>query len=205
MYKLYGAAGSASVAAHCLLEETGAPYEFVAVDLSGDTRDPEYLKLNPHGRVPTLVVEGRPVFESAAICAWLADRHPQAGLAPAADAPERAAYMQWLMYLTNTVQEYMLQMFYPDRCTTHAEHAPHIAARAKERVDHAFGVVEKSLQSGGPYLLGVTASAADIYLSMLAGWHDDQERFHERFPAIDSNRRRIAQRPGTARALAANG
>lgn len=205
MYKLYGSPGSASTAPHCMLEEVGAPYEFVAVDISGDTRDPEYVKLNPHGRVPTLLVDGRPMFESAAICAYLADRHPEAGLAPATDAPERAAYMQWMMYLTNTVQELMLQMFYPDRCTTHPEEAPHIAEKARERIDTAFGVVDKALQAGGPHLLGDKASAADVYLSMLAGWYDGQDAFARKFPAVEANRRAIAQRPGMARGLKANG
>lgn len=204
MYKLYGSPGSASTAAHCMLEEVGAPYEFVAVDISGDTRDPAYLKLNPHGRVPTLVVDGRPMFECAAICAFLADRHPAAGLAPAVDAPERASYMQWVVYLTNTVQELMLQMFYPERCTTHPDEAPHIAQKARERFDAAFDVVERALKSGGPFLLGGNASTPDIYLSMLAGWHPDQDAFAKRCPAIDAMRRQLAQRPGMARALAVN-
>ena len=205
MYKLYGSPGSASTAPHCMLEEVGASYTFVPVDISGEARDPEYLKLNPHGRVPTLVLDGRAVFEAAAICAWLADRHPEAGLAPANDAPERGTYLQWMMYLTNTVQERMLQMFYPDRCTTHAEEAPHIADKARERIDESFGVVEKALKADGPYLLGEKASAADIFLSMLAGWHPDQDKLAEAFPAIDANRKLLAQRPGMAKALAANG
>ena len=187
-----------------MLEEVGAPYEFVQVDISGDTRDPAYLKLNPHGRVPTLLVDGKPMFECAAICAFLADRHPQAGLAPAADAPERAAYMQWMVYLTNTIQELMLQMFYPERCTTHADEAPHIAAKTRERFDAAFDVVEKALKAGGPYLLGTKASAADVYLSMLAGWHPDPDALAKRCPGIAAMRKKIAERPGMARALAVN-
>lgn len=205
MYKLFGSPGSASLAAHCMLEEVARPYEFIAVDISGDTRDPHYLRLNPHGRVPTLMIDGKPMFESAAICAYLADRHPKAGLAPAFDAPERATYMQWMMYLTNTVQELMLQMFYPERCTTRPSEAPHIVDKARARIDEAFGVVEKALQAGGPFLLGEKASAADIYLSMLAGWYDGQGRFAELFPAVEANRKLIAERPATAKAQKANG
>jgi glutathione S-transferase len=205
MYKLYGAPGSASTAPHCLLEEVGAPYELVAVDLSGDARDPAYLKLNPHGRVPTLLIDGRPIFESAAICMVLADRHPQAGLAPTVDAAERPAYVQWMVYLTNTVQELMLQMFYPDRCTTEAADAPRVAAKARERIDHAMGVVDKALAADGPYLLGAKASAADIYLTMLSRWYDPQDRFAARFPHVARARELVAERPATARALAANG
>jgi len=205
MYKLYGSPGSASTAAHCVLEETGTDYEFVDVDISGDSRDPAYLKLNPHGRVPTLLIDGRPMFECAAICMVLADRHPEAGLAPAVTDAERPAYVQWMTYLTNTVQELMLQMFYPDRCTTEPAEAPHIAARARQRFDEAFGNVEQALQARGPHLLGDKVSAADIYLLMLTRWHPDQEAFARQFPAIVRNREIVARRAGTARALAANG
>jgi len=205
MYTLYGSPGTASLAPHCMLEQVGAPYTFVPVDISGETRDPAYLKLNPHGRVPTLIVNGKPVFESAAICVWLADRYPQAGLAPAVDAEERALYMQWMMYLTNTVQENLLQFLDPHLYTTHLDETPHIVDKARMRVDTAFGVIEKALKDQGPYLLGGTPSAADIYLSMLAGWYEGQEAFARAFPMIEANRKQLALRPGMARALAVNG
>ena len=64
MYKLYGSLGAASLAPHCVLEASGVDYEFVPVDISDDSeRDPEYLKLNPHGRVPTLVMNGEMIVK----------------------------------------------------------------------------------------------------------------------------------------------
>ena len=76
MYKLYGALGGASLAPHCVLEKSGLPYEFIKVNISRDTeRDPEYLKLNPHGRIPTLVFDDQVIIESAAISIYLADKH----------------------------------------------------------------------------------------------------------------------------------
>ena len=83
MYTLYYSPGSASMAPHGVLEESGAPSTLAGVDMAASKRkDAAYLKLNPHGRVPTLVVDGkRPISESTALCLFIADRLPDAGLA----------------------------------------------------------------------------------------------------------------------------
>src|SRR5688572_14622587 len=92
MYRLYWAPGSAAMAPHAMLEEIGVPYELWPVDLEAP-RPPDYFKLNPNGKVPTLVAkDGQAIYESAAICLYLADRHPEAGLAPALDDPLRGLY-----------------------------------------------------------------------------------------------------------------
>ena len=84
MYTLYWSPGTASLCVHWMLIELGEPHELVKVDIeAGEHRKPEYLKLNPGGVVPTLVVDGVPLGESAALCMILAERHPQAGFAPA--------------------------------------------------------------------------------------------------------------------------
>ena len=78
---------------HLLLLETGAPHELVLVDIPGGAnRDPDYLKLNPNGVVPTLIVDGRPVAETAALLLLLCERHAEAGLAPAPGSAARAAW-----------------------------------------------------------------------------------------------------------------
>ena len=83
MYKLYGALGGASLAPHCVLEKSGLAYEFIEVNIARDTeRDPEYLKLNPHGRIPTLVFDDTVIIESAAISIYLADKHANTELSP---------------------------------------------------------------------------------------------------------------------------
>jgi glutathione S-transferase len=83
MYTLYYSPGSASMAPHGVPEESGAPYTLAGVDMAANKhKDAAYLKLIPHGRVPTLVVDGKqPIYESTAICLFIADRHPTAGLA----------------------------------------------------------------------------------------------------------------------------
>ena len=95
MYKLYGALGGASLAPHCVLEKSGLTYEFIEVNIARDTeRDPEYLKLNPHGRIPTLVFDDTVIIESAAISIYLADKHLNTELSPRLDHPDRASYIQ---------------------------------------------------------------------------------------------------------------
>ena len=83
MYSLYYSPGAASLVVHWLLIELGVPHQLHKLDLqAGQQKRPEYLALNPNGVVPTLVIDGKPMHEAAAMLLWLADRHADAGLAP---------------------------------------------------------------------------------------------------------------------------
>ena len=114
MYTLYYSPGTASMCVHQALIETGAEYRLIRVDLeAGGQRDPAYLKLNPNGVVPTLLIDDVPFAESAALLMTIATRHPQAGLAPAETSPGRIAWYQWIVYLANTLQPAFRSWFYP--------------------------------------------------------------------------------------------
>jgi glutathione S-transferase len=205
MFRLYGAYRSASLAPQMMLEEVGAKYEFVLVDISGDKRDPEYLKLNPHGRVPTLVHDGRAMFESAAICQYVADLHPKAGLAPAWNEPGRSLYLQWLTYLTNTQQEAILEYFYADRYSTDPADAPRVKAKAAQKLDEALNVIDRGLRAK-PYLAGDKCSAADLFLQMVTGpgWHPGDMKPISEYRNIARNRELVAARPAVQRTYKAN-
>lgn len=172
MLQLYYYPGNANLAPHILLEEIGARYELMLLDRTQNAhKNPEYLKLNPHGRIPTLVDGGMVLYESAAICLHLADRHPEAELAPAIGTEARAQFYKWLVYLTNTLQAELMLYFYPERLTEDSGAASQVKSRAEARVagmldfcDHVLGA------NGGPYLLGERYCAADPYLLMLARW-----------------------------------
>ena len=174
MYKLYGSLGAASLAPHCVLEASGESYEFITVDISDEVkRDPEYLKLNPHGRVPTLVMGGEVMMESAAISMYLAGKHPEAHLSPALDDPQRWEYLQWMTYLTNTLQETMLLKRYSSGYTTDTDTSA-VSDSATSRLNQILQVLEVGLEKhGGPFLLGNNLSTADIYLNMVLGWDPD--------------------------------
>ena len=171
MYELFYYPGNASMAPHFVLEDIGAPFVLRLVDRQTyRQKEPEYIKMNPMGRIPTLVDGELVVFESAAICLHLADRHPDAGLAPAAGTVERAHLYQWLMFLTNTIQPDFMAFFYPEQHTADAPGAGAVKASAAARVASAYSVVDEALGKGGPYLLGETPSVADFYLLMLTRW-----------------------------------
>ena len=115
MYTLYYMPGAASMAVHWLLIEIGAPHELRRVDgEAGEQKRPEYLKLNPNGVVPTLLVDGEPMYESAALVLMLAARHPAAGLLPRPGSRAEAMYLQWALHFANTLQPAYRAGFYPD-------------------------------------------------------------------------------------------
>ena len=219
MYKLYGALGGASLAPHCVLDKSGLPYEFIEVNISRDVeRDPEYLKLNPHGRIPTLVFDDQVIIESAAISIYLADKHPQTQLSPPVDHPDRASYIQWMVYITNTLQETMVLKLYTYKYTDDPNCSDQVASRASSKLNMIISFIEKSLgRTEGPFFLGSGLSTADIYLNMLGGWDPaTQVRIlssstvanipkNQRYINVERNYAEMLKRPGVAKTFAANG
>ena len=208
-YKLFGTLGAASLAPQCVLAQADQPYEFVEIDIAQDVeRDPAYLKLNPHGRIPTLIDNGEVIIESAAICLYLADKHPESGLAPAIDSPDRAKYLQWMVYLTNTLQETMLLKIYSDRYTT-ATDADGVNTSASARLQGILDFLETSLkQQDGPFFLGNDPSTPDIYLNMLFDWNPDLENGSLQkadYPNIQHNYLELLKRPKIAKVFLDNG
>ena len=171
MYTLYYSPGSASMLVHLALLEIGAPYRLELVDLQAKAqRDPQYLKLNPLGRVPTLIVDGKAVFESVAILMLLAERHPEARLAPAIGTVERPAWYQWLVFMANTLMPTFRLWFYPPDAVGEAQHVPAVRAVIEARIEGAFDVLDAHLSTHGPYLMGAEFSGADLLLTMLMRW-----------------------------------
>ena len=105
MYTLYYAPGAASMVVHWLLLELDQLHELRLVDTGKrEHKTPQYLAMNPNGVVPTLLVDGAPMSEAAAMLMHLADKHAHAGLAPGHDSDQRRAYTQWMFHLANVVQ-----------------------------------------------------------------------------------------------------
>ncbi len=172
MYKLHYFPSNANAAPHMVLETIGCPYALVLVDRSvTGQKSADYLKINPNGRIPTLVDGDQAIFEAAAIVLHLVDQHPEAELAPKVGTPERAAFYQWLIFLTNSLQEELMVWQYPDRLTgTDAAATAVTKAGAERRASNYLDVIERHLAAKGPFLLGDKPSAADFYLVMLARW-----------------------------------
>ena len=203
-YKLYYYPGNANLTPHMVLEELGAPYELVLLDRSKNAhKASEYLKLNPHGRIPTLVDGDLVLYETAAICLHLIDRHPKAGLAPELGSAERAQFYKWMIYLTNTVQAEMIVYFYPERWSETA--SADVKRHAEAHLDGMFDQIEKDLAAAGPYLLGNRFSAADLFLTMLSRWSRGFTRPARTRPALARLLERVAARPAVQRAFAGEG
>jgi glutathione S-transferase len=171
MFQLYGFVGSASLAPRMVLEELHLPYQFIRLDSEkGEHRSAEYLKLNPNGRVPTLIDGDQVLYEAAAICLHLCDQRPNAHLVPAIGHKARGQLYKWLMFLTNTLQPALIAYFYPDRLSTDPADAAAIKARAELNAQQIYQQIDNELAGQGPYLLGAEFSLIDLYLLMLVRW-----------------------------------
>ena len=172
MYKLYWSPGSAAMAPQAVLNAIGVRHELIKIDdEKREQKSASYLALNPHGRVPTLVYDGASVmYESAAICLLLTERHPEAGLAPTVDHPDRGLFLQWMAYLTNTLQEAQMHYWHGDYFIDGAEQQKQLSKKAEHRSDQMFGFLDGVLNRSGPWLCGPNFYVCDIFLAMLARW-----------------------------------
>ena len=195
MYTLYYSPGAASLVVHWLLIETGARHELRLLDLEArEHKRPEYLALNPGGVVPTLLVHGDPVVETAAIVLHLADAHPSAALAPEPGSIERARHYQWILFLADTLHPAFRIWFYPHEAAG-AEHVDAAREQARVRIEACWDRLEAHLARRGPYLLGVSATAGDFLLTMFMRWSRNMPRPATDWPQLAALAQRMKARP----------
>lgn len=186
MYTLYYSPGTASLAVHLALLEIGVPYELELMDFDTKAqRNETYLRLNPQGQVPTLLIDGKAFTESAALMLILADRHPEAGLAPPLAGSERAGCYQWVVFLSNVLGSTFRHWFYPGDLGA-AEHPPAVRAALLGRIENAWTRLDTHLAAAGPYLLGEHLSVADLLLIMYMRWSRNQPRNALEWPTLKS-------------------
>jgi glutathione S-transferase len=149
---------------HWMLEEVGVPYrmELVSFD-KGEHKKANFLAVNPMGKLPALVHRGTAVTEAAAICAYLADAFPAAGLAPSPSAPERGAYYRWMFFGAGCVEPALM-----DRMMQRPA-APRPSTNGYGCYEDTVSTLEKAL-TPGPYILGDRFSAADVYIGSQIGF-----------------------------------
>ncbi len=195
MYSLYYAPGGASMVVHWLLLELDVPHELHLIDTAaGAQKRPEYLALNPNGVVPTLLIDGEPMFEAAAILLHLADTHADAGLAPTLGDPQRRAYYQWMLHLADAVQPLFRLWWYPAEAGGEAN-ADTVQALVRARIEAAWGRLDTHLAAHGPYLLGERLSVADFYLAMLMRWSRNMPKPATAWLHLDALAQRMKTRP----------
>ena len=172
--KLYYIPTTRAVRPRWLLEEMNIPYELVQVTMEM-SRQPEYKKLHPHGKVPVLVDGDVVIYESAAICAYLADRYPDLGLAPSPQSSARAYYYQWLFYapltLEKPVEQYMFHVLpnLPEKLLPKTHCTADSKAEALEWFDRACDPINEHLQAHD-YLVENRFTAADVVTGGVLLW-----------------------------------
>jgi GST-like protein len=195
-YVLYGQRGSGSMIVECALALAGAPVKHVEVSWSDLGWNSRALKdLNPLGQLPTLVTpDGQVLTESAAMMLHLADRFPEAGLAPPLGHPQRAAFQRWLVFLVAAVYPTFTYGDDPQRWVGGDEAA---AARLRTGTDAHRQVLWRYLETvvGEPWFLGDTFSALDLYVRQMRWWRPGREWFATETPRVDAIGRRAENLP----------
>lgn len=148
-----------------MLEEIGQPYDVKVMTFGGDIKSPAYLELNPMGKVPTLTHNGTVITEVVAICTYLADKFPEAGLAPALDSPERGSYYRWLFFVAGPYEMATTAKAYGWEITD-----DNASAVGCGHIQDTLNTIEQTLAKQ-PYLCGDQFTTADLLMASYIGWH----------------------------------
>ncbi len=205
MITLYYSPSTAGLVVHWLLLELEIPHTLHPIDLAaGEHKQPAYLALNPAGVVPTLVIDGQPICEAAAIALHLADAYPARGFAPAPGTLARAAYYQWMFFLANTMQPAFRSWFYPDEPAGEVNIEP-VKARARARLEAGWARLDSHLAARGPYLLGDAVSTPDFMATMLMRWSRNMPTTATAWPALARYAAAMKARPAFKQVYAREG
>jgi len=186
------------MATHAVLEALEVDYKLVEIDLGkGQQKSPEYLAINPNGKVPTLVhhLQGQDhvVYESAAILLYLLDQFTDSGLAPSLASPKRGAYYQYLFWMSSTLQEAANRWAHPefyiaeDDVDEQKMRLALIVEKARQELVRCWQIIDDDLAKQGPWLLGDGLSGADFHLFMLAYWSRRYGSKAQDFPALKAH------------------
>ena len=169
-YTIYGDLRSGAFSSEAALAEAGARYTFELVSLDTNAqKTPEFLKINPSGKIPALMLpEGEIVTESLAIVLTVADRFPNAKLLPEAGSAARAEVHRWLAFAAAEIYPMVEISDFPERFVAPGVDADTLRAKARSRIRDNLLVLERAMK--GPWFLGETFSALDIYLVMFTRW-----------------------------------
>jgi glutathione S-transferase len=193
---LYHATPSRSSIVLWMLEELGEPYDLHLLSLhKGENRDPAYLAVNPMGKVPALRHGEVVITEAAAICCYLADEFPAAGLNVPVGDSRRGPYLKWLFFGPSCVEPAIVEQAFPRK-----EAAPTTALGFGD-FDRVMSVLAQATGAASPYLLGEQFTAADVVIGSAVRWGVQFKLLPER-PEFVAYAARLAQRPALQRAEA---
>lgn len=201
--KLYYTPNTRAIRPRWLLEEMQLPYELKHIDLfGGEGYSKEYLRIHPHGQVPALETDGQVIYESGAICSWLADTHPDAQLAPAPDNGKRAQYEQWMFYAPGTMEPPLWQILLHTMLLPEDQRLSSVVKMNEETYAKCIPVLDAALE-GKDYMLGDDFSAADIMIGSALVWGSNylSSISLDDYPNVKHYMQRLIERPAYQRAL----
>ena len=191
---LYHAAPSRSSIVHWMLEELGEPYDIHLISFKkGENLKPEFLAVNPMGKLPTIKHGDAVITEAAAICTYLADEFPQAKLNVPIGNPQRGVYLKWLFFGPSCVEPAILERAFPRK-----EPAPRGAAGFGD-YDSVMDVLAAGTGAAKPYLMGEQFTAADVIIGSGLRWGMMFKLLPER-PEFTAYVGRLSERPALKRA-----
>ena len=202
MLKLYYAPGTCALASHIALAEAGAPYTTEKVDFKTNQQNsPEYLGINPKGRVPSLVTDRGILTETPAMLAFIAQTFPQAKLAPLDDPFAFAQAQAFNSYLCSTVHVAHAHKGRGYRWATDEASFADMKRMVPKSVGASFALIERNMLKG-PWVMGETYTICDPYLFTIAQWLEADSVDLAALPKVADHRKRMAERPAVRKALA---
>lgn len=197
-----GTASTCSLAPHIALEEAKADYDVIRLDFSkGEQRSPEYLKVNPKGRVPALATPQGIITENPAILLYIAQTHPEARLAPLDDAFRLGKLQAFTSYLCSTVHPAHAHRLRGSRWSDEPAVIEALKIKVPHNMAECFSLIENEYLEG-PWVLGNDYSIADPYLFIISTWLEADGVDVNRFPRVKDHRERMAERPAVKAVLA---
>ena len=204
MLTFYYAPKTCALATHIALEEAGAEYEAIRLDFSkGEQRSPEFLKLNPKGRVPHVVTDKGALTENPALLLYVAQTHPKAKLAPLDDPFALAKLNAITSYLCSTVHPFHAHKLRGARWVDDPAAQEAMKAKVPQNMGDAFTLIENEYFAG-PWIMGNDYTVADAYLFTISQWLEGDGVDPKRFPKVLDHSKRMMERPAVQRVLAAH-
>ncbi len=201
MIVLYTAPGTCALASHIALEDAGATYKTIPIDFkSREQRSPEYLKLNPKGRVPAMVTDRGILTETPALLAYIAQTFPAADLAPLHDPFAFARVQEFNLYLCSTLHIAHAHRMRGHRWADDEETILGMRRAVPRTVGECWTAIENTMFSG-PWAMGDRYTICDPYLFTLAGWMEGDSIDPADFPKIADHRRRMTERASVRKVL----
>jgi glutathione S-transferase len=199
---LFVAKGSCSTATHIALEEAGADYVISKIDTAaGDQRKPEFLKINPKGRVPVLVTNHGPLTENVALLLYVAQTHAHANLAPLGDPFALAKLNAFNSYLASTVHVAHAHKLRGSRWSDNAVAIETMKAKVQQNMTDCAVVIENEYLVG-PWVMGQKYSIGDCYLHVITNWMIGDGVDMKQFPKLSAHHAAMLKRPAVQKVMA---